>query len=181
MAKFRTGGPAFLLRVKAPFIRFKCWAKTHFLRLHPLVADWGWAGMIITGISVESGAGEYLLGLIILCASAVALALVSLRIDNRFFRIAVLASSVFIIWLSFEWTYEVKGNNPWSHLLRRHDYTATVFLTVETTRNDTAGILLYAKRDGRDHIVTPVPLVFYVRIANLEPTPTRITNLDFLS
>src|SRR5258708_39184122 len=53
--------------------------RNHFMRLHPLVADWAWVGMLISGIGIE-GAQEYLLGLMFLCAAAASLALVSIRI-----------------------------------------------------------------------------------------------------
>lgn len=163
------------------FIRL---AWKHFMRLPPLVQNWGWAGLLIAGIGIGSN-GEYLLGLMLLCASSASLALISPRIKlpssvlTHIVQSVIIVASVCLLMVSFKWTYEVKDNNPWSHLLPRHDYTATVFAGYELPRYDRKELLLYAKADATSRNVVPVPVALYLRIANLQPISSRIVNWQF--
>jgi hypothetical protein len=156
----------------------------HFMRLPPLVKNWGWAGLLIAGIGIGSN-GEYLLGLILLCTSAASLALISPRIKfvssvlTLIAQSVIVAAAVILLVLSFKWTYEVMGNNPWSHLLPRHDYKVTIFSAVEIPRYDRADILLYAKLNEETRIVVPIPFMLYLRIANLQSVSSRIVDLRF--
>lgn len=155
------------------------WAVRHVMDLHPMVANFGWAGLLGGGIGIESGS-EYLLGLMFLCASAGSLALVSLRVKPNAFRMMIVGASILLLCLSYRWTIEAKGNNPWSRLLPRHDYSIAVLSEGwEIPRYNRKEIMLYAKRNDDDHAVIPVPIGMHLRISNLQPTPSRIVNWTF--
>lgn len=175
------GGPFAAIRIR----KLASWIWQQIMRIPPRLEVGGWLGLLIAGIGVESGGGEYLLGLMLLCVSSAALALLSARIklnSSTFTNIArsiLLGSAAVMLLLSFKWTYEIMGNNPWSHLLPRHDYKVTAFSHFLFSREDHSHILFYAKRTENDYIVTPVPLALFIRLQNLQSSPSRIVNIDF--
>jgi hypothetical protein len=157
--------------------RLWLWAKGRIMSLHPLVANFGWVGLLTGGLGAER-ASEYLLGLMLLCASSASLALVSIRVPSKLARAVIVSASILMLVYAFKWTFVAKGSDPWSQLLPRHDFTVTTYVVFEIPRSDTAAVLTFAKRDKDDNRVIPVTVAIFLRIANARSIPERITNLD---
>ena len=98
----------------------------HFPRLWHWAAKWGWAGLMIFGVTLV-GVGEYVVGLILLILSALSLTSMTHHWSGirdwpnltRTIKSVGTVAAVTLVVVSVMWVYAVKGDHPWSHLARK--------------------------------------------------------------